>query len=170
MRLWLWSLASLSGLRIWRYHDLWYRSQMQLRSCLAVAVRQPSNCSSDSTPSLGTSVCHGCGPRNQKKKRKKKNCSVFILLHVVVQFSQPQLFKTVFSPLYTLASFVIEFTHRIISEQVIKLLWRTNYRERKVKSRRLSQRQCVLDRRQQRKQREMSGLGEVFTGNTDSPW
>ena len=27
---------------------------------------------SDSTPSLGTSICHGCGPKNTKKKKKKK--------------------------------------------------------------------------------------------------
>ena len=28
----------------------------------------------DSVPSLGTSVCHGCGPKNAKKKQKKKKC------------------------------------------------------------------------------------------------
>ena len=32
------SLASLSGLRIWRCRELWCRSQMQLRFCIAVAV------------------------------------------------------------------------------------------------------------------------------------
>ena len=32
------SLASLSGLRIWCCHELWCRSQMQLRSGVAVAV------------------------------------------------------------------------------------------------------------------------------------
>ena len=32
------SLASLSGLRIWHCHELWSRSQMQLRSGIAVAV------------------------------------------------------------------------------------------------------------------------------------
>ena len=48
----------------------------------------------------------GVALETKKRKERKKNCSVFILLHVVVQFSQPQLFKTVFSPLYTLASFV----------------------------------------------------------------
>ena len=36
MRLQVWSLASLSGLRIRRFCDLWYRSQMWLRSCVAV--------------------------------------------------------------------------------------------------------------------------------------
>ena len=38
MRLWVPSLASLSGLKIWRCHELWYRSQRQLRSGIAVAV------------------------------------------------------------------------------------------------------------------------------------
>ena len=33
-------LAFLSGLRIWRCHELWHRSQMQLGSCIAVAVGQ----------------------------------------------------------------------------------------------------------------------------------
>ena len=37
-RLWVRSLASLSGLRICRCRELWYRSQMWLRSCVAVAV------------------------------------------------------------------------------------------------------------------------------------
>ena len=41
MRLWVRSLASLSGSRIWYCHDLWCRSQMQqLRSCVAVAVQR----------------------------------------------------------------------------------------------------------------------------------
>ena len=44
---------------------LWCRSQMQLRSCIAVAVA--GSCSSNSTPSLGISMCHGCGPKKQKK-------------------------------------------------------------------------------------------------------
>ena len=36
---------------------------MQLRSDVAVS------CSSDSTPGLGTSKCHRCGPKKQKKKK-----------------------------------------------------------------------------------------------------
>ena len=35
-------------------------------------------------------------------------CSNFLLLHVTVQFSQHHLLKTVFSPLDSLASFVID--------------------------------------------------------------
>ena len=38
MRLWVQSLASFSGLRIWHCHELWCRSQMQLRSRVAVAM------------------------------------------------------------------------------------------------------------------------------------
>ena len=39
--------ASLSGLRIWRCHELWCRLQMWLGSCAAVAVAQASGYSSD---------------------------------------------------------------------------------------------------------------------------
>ena len=40
---------------------------MQLGSRVVVAVVQASSCSSDLTSSLGTSVCHGCGPKKKKK-------------------------------------------------------------------------------------------------------
>ena len=30
-----------------------------------------ASCSSDSTPSLVTSICHKCGPKKTKKERKK---------------------------------------------------------------------------------------------------
>ena len=56
MRLRVRSPASLSGLRIWSCHELWCRSQTQLRSGVAVALVQASICSSDWTPSLGTSM------------------------------------------------------------------------------------------------------------------
>ena len=65
MRMGVQSMASLSGLRIWHCHELWYRSQMWLRSCVAVAMVWATSCSSDSTPSLRTSICPGC---NLKKK------------------------------------------------------------------------------------------------------
>ena len=64
----VWSLPSLSGLRIWSCHELWCRSQMRLRSCVTVAVVWAGSCSSDLTPSLGTSICHRCGPEKKKKK------------------------------------------------------------------------------------------------------
>ena len=72
MRMKVQSLASLSGLRIWHCHELWCRLQMWLGSCVAVAVVLACSCSSDSTPSLGTSICHGCGRRKDKKDKNKK--------------------------------------------------------------------------------------------------
>ena len=45
-----------------------------------MAVAQAGSCSSESTPSLGTSMCHGSGPTNGKKKKKKKDESGDITL------------------------------------------------------------------------------------------
>ena len=46
---------------------------MLLGSGIAVAVVvKASTCSSDLTLSLGTSICQGCGPKKQKKERKKE--------------------------------------------------------------------------------------------------
>ena len=59
-------VASLSGLRIRHCCNLWRRSQMWLGSQVAVAVVQSGNCSSDSTLGVGTSICHGCGPKKKK--------------------------------------------------------------------------------------------------------
>ena len=70
MRLWVWSLASLSGLRSRRCRELWCRSQTWLGSSIAVAVVQACCCSSDLTPSLGTSICRRCGPKKKKKKEE----------------------------------------------------------------------------------------------------
>ena len=33
--------------------------------------------SSDSTPSLGTSICHGYSPKKDKRKRKGRFCCLF---------------------------------------------------------------------------------------------
>ena len=38
MRMWVWSLASLSGLRVWRCHEVQCRSKMQLSSSVALAM------------------------------------------------------------------------------------------------------------------------------------
>ena len=82
MRLQVQSLTSLSGLRIWHCCELWYMPQVRHRSCLAVAVAQAGNCSSDLIPSLGISICCRCSPKKQNKsikytlkkvKIKKKN-------------------------------------------------------------------------------------------------
>ena len=61
------SLALLSGLRIWRCCELWGRSQMQLGS--GVAMAKAGSYSSDSTPSLGTSMCRRCRPKKEKKEK-----------------------------------------------------------------------------------------------------
>ena len=65
MRTWVWSLASLSGLRIWCCHELWCRLQKWFGSHVAVAVVWAGSCISSLTPSLGTSM--------QENKTKPKN-------------------------------------------------------------------------------------------------
>ena len=72
MRLQVQSLASLTGLRIWRCGELWCRSQMWLGTRAAVALAEAGGYSPNSTPSLGTSICLGCGPRKGKKIKKKR--------------------------------------------------------------------------------------------------
>ena len=64
--MWVRSLASLRGLRIWSCHKLWCRLQTQLGSGVAGAGAGPGSCSSNSKPSLGTSISHGCGPKKKK--------------------------------------------------------------------------------------------------------
>ena len=56
MRTWVQSLAPLSGLRIQRCHELWYRLQTQLGSQVAVAVALAGSCNREPAPSLGTSI------------------------------------------------------------------------------------------------------------------
>ena len=68
MRTQIQSLASLSGLGIQCCHELWRKSQMRHGSCVAVAMA--SSYSSDWTPSLGIAICRGCGPKEEKKKKK----------------------------------------------------------------------------------------------------
>ena len=71
MRMWVQSLASLSGSRIQHCHDLWCRSQMRLKSCVAVPVAVTSSCSSNST--LGLEPPYAASfPKKQKKKKKRK--------------------------------------------------------------------------------------------------
>ena len=44
---------------------------MQLRSLVAVAVVKASSCSSDATPSRGTSICCRYSPKKRKKARRQ---------------------------------------------------------------------------------------------------
>ena len=52
---------------------------MWLESDIAVAVAQAGSCSSDLTPSPGTSICCKCGD----KKKKKKISSIILLAYFV---------------------------------------------------------------------------------------
>ena len=71
------SLALLSGLRILCCHKLWHRSQTRLGSGIATALAKARSCSSNSTPSLGTFVCHRC---SLKKPNKNKETIEWILI------------------------------------------------------------------------------------------
>ena len=55
-----------------------------MQACFAVV--EAISYSSDSNPSLGTSTCHGCGPKKTKKKKTKKfqfySCAGFCLSHL----------------------------------------------------------------------------------------
>ena len=55
-------------LSIWYCHELCCGSKMWLRSRVAVAVVSAGSYSSDSTPSLGTSIYCGCSPKKTKRK------------------------------------------------------------------------------------------------------
>ena len=72
MRLQVRSLALISGLGIRCCRELWCRSQMPLRSCVAVAVVSTGSCGSSWTPSLGSSICLGCRPKKQTNKQKDR--------------------------------------------------------------------------------------------------
>ena len=75
------SLALFSGRRVQCCHELWCRSQMQLGSQVAMAVVQASSYSSNSTLSLGTSICYGCSPKKTSPQRKKMNLCQIVSLH-----------------------------------------------------------------------------------------
>ena len=59
--------------------ELWCRSQTRLGSCVAVSVAYVGSCSSDLTPSLGTSVYCTCGPKKPKKEKRHKKYHWFLL-------------------------------------------------------------------------------------------
>ena len=65
MRMRIRSLALLIGLGIRRCRELWCGLQTWLWSHIAVAVGKASGYSSDSSPSLGTSICLRCGLKRQ---------------------------------------------------------------------------------------------------------
>ena len=75
--------GSIPGLAQWIkdpvFSELWCRSKTGIRSRVAVALVQAGSCSSDSFPSLGTSICCRCGHEKKKKKEwLKKICCIYI--------------------------------------------------------------------------------------------
>ena len=56
---------------IWHCCALWCRSQIWLRSHVAVAVVKAGGYSSNLTPSLGSSTCCACGPKKTKQNQNK---------------------------------------------------------------------------------------------------
>ena len=76
MRMQVRSLASCNGLRIQQCHESWCRSQTWFRCGIVVAVAVAYSYSSESTPSLRTSICQGCSPKKTKNKTKQKNSAV----------------------------------------------------------------------------------------------
>ena len=68
MRMQVQSLALLWGLRIWHCH-----SHTRLGSGIAAAVVQAGSYNSHLTPSLGASICYGCGPGKKKKRDRRES-------------------------------------------------------------------------------------------------
>ena len=68
LRLWVRSLASLSGLRIWRCVSCGVGCR---RGSDVVLLWLCCSCSSNSTPGLGTSICRRCGPKKKENKKLK---------------------------------------------------------------------------------------------------
>ena len=65
------SLVLLSGLGIRHCHELWCSSHTQLGSHVAVALVWAGGCSSNLTPSLGTSTYRRCGPKKERKTKQQ---------------------------------------------------------------------------------------------------
>ena len=63
---WPRSVGQVSGFAVY----VWCTLKSWLGSGVAMAQVLAGNYSSDSTPSLGTSICHGCGPKETKKIHK----------------------------------------------------------------------------------------------------
>ena len=68
IRLWVQSLALLSGLRIWHCRELWCRLQTRLGSCVAVA--QPAVVALIGLLAWELPYAAGTALKSQKKKKK----------------------------------------------------------------------------------------------------
>ena len=95
----VWSLVSLTGLGIQHCRELWCRSQMQLGSCVAVAVVQAGSCSSNLTPILGTSTCFLGAALKSKTNRQNPPKQYFPLVWRLGKDPQAFLWETVSTPI-----------------------------------------------------------------------
>ena len=85
MRMQVWSLALLSGLRIQHCHELWC-SQTRLGYAISVALAYASGYSSNSTPSLGTSICCRCSPKKSKKEKSPLKYLKYVTKKIIFIF------------------------------------------------------------------------------------
>ena len=78
MRLWVWSLALLSGLRIWCCHGLWTTDAAHIWCGYGIGwwLQLRFN------PYPGNSICCGCGHKKRKKEQKSKE-SLCELLNII---------------------------------------------------------------------------------------
>ena len=76
--------ALIGGVTIWHCHELQCRLQTWLGSGAAVAVAKASGYGSNSTPSLGSSICHRYKPKKTKKNKKQKKSN---RAHRIVNYS-----------------------------------------------------------------------------------
>ena len=56
---------------------------------IATVVVWAGICSSDSTPSLGSSICRRCSPKKQKKKKKRKEKINLKIVHQTIGSQGP---------------------------------------------------------------------------------
>ena len=79
----VWSLASLSRLRIWRCPELWCRSQMLWLWCRPAAIVPIQT-------HLGNSICCGWGPKKKNSKNKSKwNVYIHDIHWIVTHYVPP---------------------------------------------------------------------------------
>ena len=75
-------VCSIPGHAQWIKHPALPCAVMQVEETARIwrccGCGQAGSCNSNSTPSLGTSMCHGCGPERTKDKKKK-----FLFIHLV---------------------------------------------------------------------------------------
>ena len=84
--------SSIPGLAQWLgircCHELWCGLQMQLGSCVAVALAQASGYSSNQTPVLEPSYAAGTALEKKTKRKKKKKNEIWLDLQGRVQATE----------------------------------------------------------------------------------